>query len=178
MRLVPLLLGAIAAMVATPAAATDLAGLDCPLAALSDAQRNAAGEALVASAGPNDARVEVVRAAAEACARQLGWTGRASDLATAYHVTGLARDILRQRLTAAGIDLAPLERAVVEDPVLLAAMGPDHTDAGAMREFAERHRDLIETMLRGRTPEIQNSVGAFAGFVLSAYVMRRGFAAN
>lgn len=165
-------------MAASPALAVDPAQLDCPLAALSDAQREAAAEAMIALAGVNDARLTPLRAAAETCARQLGWSARATDYADAYHASRLAREGLRQRLTAAGVDIAPLERVILADRELLAALGPNGIDEGTMNAFVERNTDLVLRTMGDHPPQVQSWIGNFSGFVVSAEVMRRNFTAE
>jgi hypothetical protein len=174
-----LLLAALAAAAtATPAAAAGIAQLDCPNAAMSPAQREALAEAAAAMPHGSDPRLAPLRETAQACARRLRWSPAATNSAIAYHAAAAGVAQLRRRLAADGVDVAPLENALLADRALFDALGPGGNGETPMSTFLARHQAIIERTIGGRAGDVQERVGNFAGFLVAMQAMRVRFVAN
>ncbi|MEA3013663.1 MAG: hypothetical protein QOD42_2208 [Sphingomonadales bacterium] len=174
-----LLLAALAALAAaTPAAAADIAGLDCPDAALSEAQRGALADAVVAMVDRSDSRLDPLRAAVRTCAARLHWSDRAAAAATTYHVAAAGSAQLRRRLAEAGVDVSPLDRAVLADRALHRALISGDGVGAALAGFRARNDAIVERVIRGRSGDMAELIGNYTGFAAAAVAMRFSFIEN
>jgi len=173
-----LFLAPLSALAATPALAADPAHLDCPLAALNAGQRAAVTETFVRLGGNGEAGSEALRASVRDCAARHGWSDAAANSAVGYHGAALAAALLGERLSAAGVDVAALERLLISDTALLAAFGEGGLANGAMADFVARNEAFIAGMLASLPEARQTETGNFAGFIVSREGLRRMFVRN
>jgi hypothetical protein len=172
-----LIAAALAAALVAPAAAADLSQLGCPAAALSRAEREGLAEN-VAALGPNtDPFFQRFEAMAARCAERHGWSSEQHRIARIYGVAMVGQAELRRTLTALGVPLEEIERAVLADTEILAAARAGDMGQDVIGAFVRRHEPLIERVLAGRSGENQRGelLGRFLLFRVMADVTRDQF---
>jgi hypothetical protein len=174
---------AIALIALSPAAAVaaDVANLDCPLSRLDAAGQAAVGEGVAQRAPHEDPRIAPLRRAAEQCGQSFGWSTQEVNFAFIYHLSraGVAGE--RRWLTGRGFDVDALERGILADTVLMAAIRGDEAQAReALGGFVDRNMPLLERLIEGRAPdtELMERVGGFIGFRMAMEWARGQFAGS
>ncbi|HEX8193822.1 MAG TPA: hypothetical protein VF552_13070 [Allosphingosinicella sp.] len=105
---------------AAPAWAGEEAELNCPLATLGEADRNAIATISEDRSARRAAMEAVARGVAE-CANRFGWSAEERSAASHYVGPFIARERYRRVLAGEGLDLARIERNVHADAPLMAA---------------------------------------------------------
>jgi|GEM_PF-5237948 len=143
---------------AFPAAASDVAELDCPLARVDRADRATLAAAIAQSSFNEDESSGILHRALRACLPRFEWTQAEYADAYVFVRAALTAAHFRERLAGRGLDLGWLEREVVGDRAFVAAaveMRPDPPELHALfdrlepqlRPWADRHSG--EPMLTG-----------------------------
>jgi hypothetical protein len=175
-----LIAAALACAAPAAAAAADPAQLDCPVAALSGAERRGLAENVAALGPREDPNFQRFQDAVARCAERYGWSDEQQRLARVHNVSAVGQAELRRRLTGLGVALAEIERAALADAEFAAAaragqMGPDVIGA-----FTGRHRVLIERVLAGRSHDRDRGelLGRFILFRVMTDISRDQFRAS
>jgi hypothetical protein len=168
---------------ASPAAASDVAELDCVVAGLSQADGQAliSGIELGEAAGRGRAVQAAARAAAQVladCARRFDWSPEESFVASNYLPAFLGQQRFRRELQGQELDLAALERDVREDAALLRAAAEMRPDPPELPAFMTRLGPPVMAWAerQSRQPQLLNALGGFVASTALVEGMRLRFA--
>jgi len=171
----------IASLLAASLALADPAQIDCPVTSLTAAQREAFVAYVDEMGGMQDARFLAMVAAVERCQRRFGWSAGAAWRARIYQLAATGETLARRKLTARGMALAPLERAIASDEPLTLALTEDRIGDG-VSGFSRRRGDLLDPVLRAASaadrPAMAREIEAFITFHGIARHYRARFAAE
>lgn len=173
MRMIRLTLAAAAlAFLSAPAHAADPAQIDCPLASLTAEQRGAL-DAFVAEQGARqDPRFQVYQRAVEQCAARFHWSTGAQANASNFGITMAAEAHMRRLLTARGIDLRPIESALLADRAAMDAASGSPAQQQALLAFLQRNSGMVAGLVGARAADDQ--LMAWLGVFIAARAVREG----
>lgn len=124
----PLLAAALVALPA-PAAAADVAQLDCPIEAMTGAERESLADHVRRQANAEEAAMQAFYRSLDGCRSRHRWSMAATREAIVYHLAAIGHRQARRTLEERGIDMAAVERALLADRAVIAAarteQGPD-----------------------------------------------------
>jgi len=168
------------ALPAMPAQAADLANLDCPAAAMTAQQRAAVGELAADLGSDADSRMTVFTNALDRCAADSGWSVGAREAARRFGLGSMGQIELRRRFSRDGIDVAPLERAILDDVELSRAIRALQVTNVHIGDFARRRSALIARVLGRRSVDTAflERAGIFIAFRTVIEASRAEFAAR
>lgn len=163
----------LAALATSPAAARDVAQLNCPLATLSVEHRAILGVRYYENR-PLGSIGATYRQGIQACVNRHRWTRAAISAATFYYTLTFSAEEVRRRMRGALIDLPALERLALSDEAFISAAGTDE----AFAAFHRRNRAAI-TEATWRAPaqeQLVRLLTEYLSFVAAAERTRREFA--
>jgi hypothetical protein len=151
------------AIAAAPRAhAADVAQIDCPLTAMSEAQRLALGEHASHLGSRQDPVVVPFESAVTRCADELHWDSGRRDAARLHGLASLMQAAVRRQFAQDGIDLAELERVLLADTELTASYRSAGSLEAAVQAFTRRNVAMVLRLLGPHGAD-------------SAYVERAGY---
>lgn len=107
---------------ASPARASDVAEIGCPLASLAEADRAALAASIAAAPTAPEETSGILQRGLDQCLRRFEWTRAEYADAYVFARASLATALFRGRLEGRGLDLSWLEREVLGDSALIAAV--------------------------------------------------------
>jgi len=169
----PFLAGLAAASIAIAAAArahaADGAQIDCPLTAMSEAQRFALGEHASHLGSRQDPVAAPLESALARCADELHWDADRRDTARLHGLASLMQAAIRRQFARDGIDLAELDRALLADTELTASYRSSASSDAALQGFARRSEAMIVRLLGPHGAD--NTYVERAGYFIAATAM-------
>jgi hypothetical protein len=133
---------------AEPAAAGG--AIACGMDRLSPQERDALGQLAAEQGSREDPRAQPLIRAVDACAAQFSWSAQRRNLALMYGLAKAGEAALRADFSGRGIDVAELDRAIVEDRELMDSANSGQLSGAVGQAFASRHAALVERLLGGQ----------------------------
>jgi hypothetical protein len=142
--MIRLTLAAVAlAFAPAPVRAADPAQIDCPLAGMTAAQRGAFDDLIATQGARSDARFQAYQQAVEQCATRFHWSENARAAAHNFGLASAAEAHMRRLIEARGIDLAPVESALLADRASMESENGSPAQEQALLAFAQRNAGLF-----------------------------------
>jgi hypothetical protein len=142
MRLIRLAAASLA-LASMPARAADPAQIDCPLAGMAVAQRGAFNDLIATRGARSDARFQAYHRSVEQCAARFHWSESTKAAAANFGLATTAEAHMRRLIAARGIDLAPVESALLADRASMDAESGSPAQQQALLAFAQRNAGLL-----------------------------------
>ena len=173
-----LLLAVGLALVVTPTAAADSAQLACPVETLNSREREDLADHVRRQAGPDEPAMQAFFRGVRGCVSRHGWSPAAAEQAVIYHLAAIGQREARVALERQGLDMAPIERALLADRATVEASrgegGPDAI-AAFYDGLDAPLRQRIESVDEGRLAEL---LGTYLMFRAAMETSRSDFAAQ
>ena len=140
-----------------PALAADIGQLGCPMERLTEPQRTVFVQGVRERAPLTDPRLDHFRRALDDCARNFGWSSVLSELARLYNLGATGQAEARRDLAEVGIDVAPIERALLADTELVSAVHGSQYPEQQMNAFIGRLSPSVDELVSQQPPGSQAS---------------------
>lgn len=179
-KVLQVLAAASLAFAATAARAADPAQLDCPLTSLTGEQRRALDDYIAEQGATEDPRFLAYDRAVNQCAARFNWSPRARGGAFGFGFASAVERHMRRLITERGVDLRPLEEAIMADRALIAAEMGSEAQRQALTAFLSRNIVLVTQLTATRPADDQLSawLGAFISTRAIRDSAREAFRAN
>ena len=173
--------GAASMLLATvPAQAADPGQLPCPADRLGAAERAQVVAHLRDRAAREDARFAPLERAIAACTERHGWSERTAELAVMHTLSALGQAEYRRDLAGRGVDVAPVEQAILADQALIRASVDGSFPEAEFEALVTRLQPTIEGIVEAQASpeEVGSELGLFIAFRTMMEATRLGFAAS